>query len=147
MSNDTSVIAPMPAEKTQQKHNFFSFHVMSFVLLSLWQHITYVPTSMPHTGKLSSSTDIAAIVPLSTTDLPATEVILEMTWWVLLVRVVLFLVTVVLVVEVAAAAFGLTLSLLAVDVVGALGLGEPVDLSTSEASEELFGELVGDWLA
>lgn len=63
--------------------------------------------------------------------------------WVVLVVVV----AVVLIVELFAATLGLTLGLLAVDVVGALGLGEPVDLSTSEAGDQLLGELVGDGLA
>lgn len=75
------------------------------------------------------------------------EVLLEVLRWSLLVGVVLVLATVVLVVQLLSAALGLVLSLLAVVEVFALGLGESVDLSTGEASEELFGELVGDWLA
>jgi fluoride ion exporter CrcB/FEX len=65
----------------------------------------------------------------------------------LLVRVVLVLATVVLVVELLGVTPGVTLGLLAVNVVGALGLGETVDLTTGEASEELFSEAVGNSLA
>jgi hypothetical protein len=41
----------------------------------------------------------------------------------------------------------LTLSLLLVEPVLALGLGELVDFGSCEASEKLLGELVGDWFA
>jgi hypothetical protein len=41
----------------------------------------------------------------------------------------------------------MTLGLLTVDVVGTLGLGELVDLTTDDAGEELLGELVVDGLA
>jgi hypothetical protein len=61
----------------------------------------------------------------------------------LLVGVVLVVLAVVLVVEL----LGLVLGLLAVEEVLALGLGEAVDFTTGEASEELLGELVGDGLA
>lgn len=65
----------------------------------------------------------------------------------LLVRVVLVVLAVVLVVQVLGLLASLALSPLAVDVVGALGLGETVDLAAGEASEELLGELVVDRLA
>ena len=76
-----------------------------------------------------------------------TEVLLKVSWWSLLVWVVLVLAAVVRVVELLSLASSLVLSLLAVDVVGTLGLSETVDLTASETSEELLGELVGDWLA
>lgn len=79
-------------------------------------------------------------------NLPAAEVLLHVPWWVL-ARIILILAAVVLVVQLLAAVPGLALGALAVDVVGALGLGELVDLSTGETGEELLGELVGDWLA
>lgn len=60
---------------------------------------------------------------------------------------VLIATTVVLVVELLSVLLGLVLGLLAVDPVGALGLGELVDLGAGEASEELLSEGVGDVLA
>ena len=42
---------------------------------------------------------------------------------------------------------GVVLGLLTINEVHALGLGELVDLSTGETSEELLGELVGDGFA
>lgn len=65
----------------------------------------------------------------------------------LLVGVVLVLAAVVLVVELLGVASGVTLGLLAVDVVGAFGLSETVDLTASKASKELLGESVRDSLA
>lgn len=65
----------------------------------------------------------------------------------LLVRVVLIVLAVVLIVHLLGVLRGLALGTLAVDVVGALGLAELVDLTASEAGDELLGELVGDWLA
>jgi hypothetical protein len=65
----------------------------------------------------------------------------------LLVGVVLVVLAVVLVVELLGVLLGLVLGLLAVEEVFALGLGEAVDFTTSEAGEELLGELVGDGLA
>jgi hypothetical protein len=65
----------------------------------------------------------------------------------LLVGVVLVVLAVVLVVELLGVLLGLVLGLLAVEEVLALGLGEAVDFTTGEASEELLGELVGDGLA
>jgi len=59
----------------------------------------------------------------------------------------LLLLTVVLVVHLAGILAGLTLGTLAVDVVGALGLAELVDLTTGDAREHLLGELVVDGLA
>ena len=79
--------------------------------------------------------------------LPATEALLQVTVRLLLVRVVLVLAAVVLVVELLGVTPGVTLGLLAVDVVGALGLGETVDLTTGEASEEFLCEAVRDCLA
>ena len=65
----------------------------------------------------------------------ATEGVLNVAWSILLVRVVLIVVVaVVLVVELLRAASSLALRLLAVNEVLALCLGEPVDLSTCEAS-------------
>jgi hypothetical protein len=75
------------------------------------------------------------------------ELVLELAVRLLLVGVVLVVVTVVLVVEVLGVAAGIALGALAVDEVGALGLGELVDLGGGEAGEELLGELVGDGLA
>ena len=71
----------------------------------------------------------------------------EVLWCVTVVWVVLVILTVVLVVELLRSLLGLMLGLLTVEVVLALGLGESVDLNTSEASDELLGELVRDWLA
>ena len=84
--------------------------------------------------------------PLPQQHLVSTEAVLDVLWCTI-ARVVLVLTTVVLVVEVLGVVASLALSLLTVDVVGTLGLGETVDLSTCEASEELLGELVLDWLA
>jgi hypothetical protein len=42
---------------------------------------------------------------------------------------------------------GMVLGLLAVDEVHALGLGQLVNLSTSETDKELLGELMGDGLS
>lgn len=75
------------------------------------------------------------------------EVVLEALWWTLLVGVVLILTAVVLVVKLLRTALGLVLGLLAVVEVLAVGLGESIDLSTSEAGEKFLSELVGDWLA
>jgi hypothetical protein len=52
-----------------------------------------------------------------------------------------------LVVQVLNILLGVVLSLLAVNEVQALGLGELVDLSTGNTNKELLGELMGDWLA
>jgi hypothetical protein len=52
-----------------------------------------------------------------------------------------------LIVHVLSVTLGLVLGLLAVEEVLALGLSKLVDLSTSETSEELLGELMGDGLA
>jgi len=86
-------------------------------------------------------------VPSIMVCLPAAEALLQVAVGLLLVRVVLVLVTVVLVVELLGVAPGVTLGLLAVNVVGTLGLGETVDLTAGEASEELLGEAVRDSLA
>lgn len=86
-------------------------------------------------------------VPSIVVHLPAAEALLQVTVRLLLVRVVLVLATVVLVVELLGVAPGVTLGLLAVNVVGTLGLGETVDLTASEASEELLGEAVRNSLA
>lgn len=76
-----------------------------------------------------------------------TEVLLEVSWWSLLAWVVLVVAAVVRVVELLSLALGLALGLLAVDIVGTLGLGKTVDLAAGETSKELLGELVRDWLA
>lgn len=65
----------------------------------------------------------------------------------LLVGVVLVVLAVVLVVELLDVLPGLALGLLTVDEVGTLGLGETVNLTASEAGEELLGEAVRDGLA
>lgn len=59
----------------------------------------------------------------------------------------LIILAVVLIVHLLSVALGLTLSLLSVDPVGTGRLGEAVDLSTGDTSEELLGEGVGDGLA
>ena len=65
----------------------------------------------------------------------------------LLVRVVLVVLAVVLVVQLLGVLAGLALGLLAVNVVGTLGLGKAVDLTASEAGEEFLCEAVRDGLA
>lgn len=57
------------------------------------------------------------------------------------------LAAVVLVIHLLGVAPGLALGLLAVPGIGALGLGELVDLGAGEASKQLLGKLVGDGLA
>jgi hypothetical protein len=87
---------------------------------------------------------VAAVVVVITTEVAA-EALLKVAVRLLLVGVVLVVLAVLL---------GVTLGLLAVDEVGALGLGKTVDLTTSEAGEELLGEAVryrlacwsGQWL-
>lgn len=86
-------------------------------------------------------------VPFTIVHLPAAEALLKVAMRRLLVRVVLVLTTVVLVVKLLGVAPGVTLGLLAVNVVGALGLGETVDLTASEASKNLLGKSVRDSLA
>lgn len=65
----------------------------------------------------------------------------------MLARIELVVVAVLLVVELLGVLASVTLRFLTVDVVGALGLAELVDLTTSKAGDELLGEGVGDWLA
>lgn len=65
----------------------------------------------------------------------------------LLVGIVLVLVAVVLVVELLGVLSGIALGTLTVNVVGALGLAELVNLASGESSQKLFGELVGHGLA
>jgi hypothetical protein len=86
-------------------------------------------------------------VPFTIVHLPAAEALLKVAMRRLLVRVVLILTTVVLVVKLLGVAPGVTLGLLPVDVVCALRLSETVDLTASEAGEELLGEAVGNSLA
>lgn len=62
-------------------------------------------------------------------------------------RVVLIHVAVLLLVQVLGLLLGVPLSLLAVEVVKALGLKELVDLSAGDAGEHFLGELVLDGLA
>ena len=62
-------------------------------------------------------------------------------------RAIVLLVPIVLVIELPGALLRLTLSLLTVDVVGALCLGESIDLCTREAGEDLLGEGVVDFFA
>jgi hypothetical protein len=62
-------------------------------------------------------------------------------------RIILVLAAIVLVIQVLNVLLGVVLSLLAVNEVQALGLGELVDLSTGNTNKELLGELMGDWLA
>ena len=75
------------------------------------------------------------------------EALLEVTVRLLLLGVVLVVLAVVLVVELLGVLAGLALGLLAVDEVGALGLVKTVDLTASEAGEELLCEAVGNGLA
>ena len=75
------------------------------------------------------------------------EALLEVTVRLLLLGVVLVVLAVVLVVELLGVLAGLALGLLAVDEVGALGLGKTVDLTASETGEELLCEAVRDGLA
>jgi hypothetical protein len=77
----------------------------------------------------------------------AAEALLEVTVRLLLLRVVLVVLAVVLVVELLGVLAGLALGLLAVNVVGTLGLGKAVDLTASEAGEEFLCEAVRDGLA
>ena len=65
---------------------------------------------------------------------------------VLLVGVVVLLLAVVLVVQLTGPLLGLVLGLLAVDVVGSLGLGETVDLDTGDGRDGFLGEAVVDFL-
>jgi hypothetical protein len=96
---------------------------------------------------------VAAVVVVITTEVTA-EALLKVAVRLLLVGVVLVVLAVLLVVELLNVLLGVTLGLLAVDEVGALGLGKTVDLTTSEAGEELLGEAVryrlacwsGQWL-
>lgn len=80
-------------------------------------------------------------------DLPAAEALLEVARSLTLIRVVLIVAAVVLVVEVLGPLLGLVLRPLAVDVVSALGLGETVDLGSSETGQQLLSKAVGDSLA
>ena len=75
------------------------------------------------------------------------EALLEVAVRLLLVGVVLVVLAVVLVVELLGVLPGLALGLLAVDVVGALGLSKAVDLTTSKAGKKLLCELVRHRLA
>ena len=75
------------------------------------------------------------------------EALLKVTVRLLLLGVVLVVLAVVLVVELLGILAGLALGLLAVDEVGALGLGKTVDLTASETGEELLCEAVRDGLA
>lgn len=84
---------------------------------------------------------VAAIVV--TAKVVPTKALLQMAMRLLLVRVVLIVVAIVLVVKLLSPLPGLVLRLLAIDVVGALCLGQAVDFTASEAGEELFGEAVG----
>jgi hypothetical protein len=77
----------------------------------------------------------------------AAEALLKVTVRLLILGVVLVVLAVVLVVELLGVLAGLALSLLAVNVVGTLGLGKTVDLAASEAGEELLCEAVRDGLA
>jgi hypothetical protein len=94
-----------------------------------------------------SHSDWCSAVSSTIRHLPAAEALLQVAVGLLLVGVVLVLVAVVLVVELLGVAPGVTLGLLAVDVVCALRLSETVDLTASEAGEELLGEAVGNSLA
>lgn len=110
-------------------------------------------------------------------NLPTTELLLNVLWWAVLVRVVLkqskcqqsslffhpsgllssslsrkhitYLVvaTIVLVIQLLSVLSRVTLGLLAVNVVRALGLRQSVDFGARETHQELLGELVGDGLA
>ena len=88
---------------------------------------------------------------LITFDLPvavlAVERLLDLVVWALLLGVVVLLIAVMLVVEVLGLLLGGVLRFLTIDEVGTLGLGELVDLGTSNASNDLLGEAVGHLLA
>jgi hypothetical protein len=75
------------------------------------------------------------------------EGVAEVVVGLVLVGVVLVLAAVVVIVELLSTLLGLVLGALAVDVVGALGLGELVNLATGDAGQELLGEGVVDGLA
>jgi hypothetical protein len=62
-------------------------------------------------------------------------------------RIILIVVAIVAVVHALDLLLSVVLGLLAVDEVHALGLGQLVDLSTSETDKELLGELMGDGLS
>lgn len=87
------------------------------------------------------------LVVVAAAEAVTTEALLEVAVGLLLLRVVLVVATVVLVVELLGVLPSLTLGLLAVDEVGALGLGKAVDLAASETGEELLCESVGNGLA
>ena len=74
----------------------------------------------------------------------------EMLRWIILVRVIVvgtLAIDVVLVVHVLGILLGLAVGLLSVPLVHTLGLGELVDFTTDNASQEFLGESVGDGLA
>ena len=62
-------------------------------------------------------------------------------------RIILIVVAIVAVVHALHLLLGVVLGLLAVDEVHTLGLGQLVNLSTSETDKELLGELMGDGLS
>jgi hypothetical protein len=94
------------------------------------------------------SCPVSAVPPsLRSRHLVPAEAVLDVTWGILLIRVVLVVLAVVLVVEVLGALLGLVLGLLAVPSILAFGLGETVNLTTGETGDHLLGELVVDWLA
>jgi hypothetical protein len=62
-------------------------------------------------------------------------------------RIILVLLAIVLVIHVLNILLGVVLGLLPVDEIHALGLGQLVNLSTSETDKHLLGKLMGDGLA
>ena len=108
-------------------------------------HLSACHFSISHIGKTGIPALRYSVVVAA--EAVTAEALLEVAVRLLLLRVVLVVATVVLIVELLGVLPGLTLGLLTVDVVGALGLGETVDFTASEAGEELLGELVGDGLA
>jgi len=110
---------------------------------SLMIHIS----SCPHTTQASLIDRSLVSSGSACWYLPLAELLLEVLGSILLVRIVLVVLAVVLVVELLRLLASLTLGLLAVNVVGALGLSQTVDLAACETGNQLLGELVLDGLA
>lgn len=112
----------------------------AFILITAPAILLAASTIVVTTPAVAVATAAAKVLP--------TKGVLEMARRFMLARVILVVVVaVVLVVEVLGTLLGLVLRLLAVNVVGALGLGQAVDFSTRKASEELLSEAVRNGLA
>jgi hypothetical protein len=102
---------------------------------------------------ISLSLSLPASLPLSLSQSHKTlpviiaKVLLEITRRALLAGVILVVPAVVRVVQLLRLTFGLVLGLLAVNVIGTLGLSETVDFAAGETRDELLGVLVRDGLA